>query len=404
MAVAAIAVWWLASRLSSEPLLALLTVTSFVLASVVVFLTLHYAQMVSEHKRQLSLLRGQWEETSRNLARVLVQRDHLGLLVRLLHAFVLTSRPSAVIERALSELSKFFRLEGAEGVVFGSGTAPIWVEWDPETSKCRTKDPTDLSLDEHSVETLKSRSVVVRDAVLQVPIAVQDNILGLLRLRLEDPESLPSEDLRLLQAVADQTALAVQRAFLTEMLEQLAITDPLTGVANRRHFDARLSEETARSRRYQYSLGLLLIDVDNFKSVNDRYGHQVGDHVLRRLVQILRQNIRRSDFLARYGGEEFVVLTPQSNPERLLTLGNRLIRTVRETPVEIDNDAPLQLTVSAGAALFPDHADNEEQLVKAADMALLKAKKNGKDCIILYQGDTKERDQKPPADESPAVR
>ncbi|MCS7223471.1 MAG: sensor domain-containing diguanylate cyclase [Armatimonadetes bacterium] len=381
-----VSVWLLTVYLSNNYWVALFASLSFLLF-VTISLMFYGIEKIREHSRQLSFLRDRWYELEGFLNRVVHQRDQLSLLVRLLNSFVAALKAETVAERALAELVAFLKAKEAQILLFVPDGNPIWLEWVFEEQKVRRKERSDSLIDPNNVEPLKKRSTVVQDDLVQLPIATPDRNLGMLVIRMTDPFSLRGEEMGFLQAVADQLAVALQRAFLIEMLEQMAITDPLTGIANRRYFERRLAEEVARARRYGYSLGALLLDIDSFKAINDRLGHQSGDLVLKRLAEVLRQSIRLSDFLARYGGEEFVVLTPQANAKSLIAFGERLVERVRATPITVNGGSPITLTVSIGAALFPDHAQSEFDLIRAADVALLKAKENGKNCVILFPGE-----------------
>ena len=171
-----------------------------------------------------------------------------------------------------------------------------------------------------------------------------------------------------------------------DCLRKLAVTDELTGLRNRRAFEERLAMEFSMARRRRRDLSVLLIDVDDFKRVNDRWGHAAGDEVLRRLGMILRTTVRLPDLPARYGGEEFVVLLPESGPESALGLARRLM--ARVAAEEWDN-APL--TISIGMASMNDSLMNGDQLVEMADEALYAAKRSGKNRVMVHNPDARLR-------------
>ncbi len=177
-----------------------------------------------------------------------------------------------------------------------------------------------------------------------------------------------------------QDELRLKNRQLEDMLTQvetLAITDPLTGLFNRRRFASILSKEFKRASRYEYSLSCMMIDIDHFKTVNDTYGHQAGDSVLRELAQIIQASIREVDTAARWGGEEFVVLSPSTTKEQAVPAAARILKTVSQHTFFDLRDK--KVTVSVGVAGIPDESiDNEEKLVHAADLALYQAKKKGR--------------------------
>jgi diguanylate cyclase (GGDEF)-like protein/PAS domain S-box-containing protein len=166
-----------------------------------------------------------------------------------------------------------------------------------------------------------------------------------------------------------------------DQLRKLAVTDELTGLRNRRSFEERLVMEFSMARRRKRELSVLLIDVDNFKTINDRWGHSAGDEVLRRLGMILRTTVRLPDLPARYGGEEFVVLLPESGEESAMGLAKRVMQRVAAE--DWDNET---LTISVGMASMNESLQNGFQLVELADEALYAAKRAGKNRVMVHSG------------------
>jgi two-component system, cell cycle response regulator len=154
-------------------------------------------------------------------------------------------------------------------------------------------------------------------------------------------------------------------------LEQLSISDGLTGLYNHRHMHELLSEEYERSRRTEEPATVVMFDLDRFKEVNDRYGHQAGDRVLEELADILRDSAREIDKLGRYGGEEFMAILPGTDPQAGITFAERVREMVEHQRFDIQTDEPLRMTISAGVATYPDDgADGPRRLVHQADLAL----------------------------------
>lgn len=166
-----------------------------------------------------------------------------------------------------------------------------------------------------------------------------------------------------------------------DQLRKLAVTDELTGLRNRRSFEERLVMEFSMARRRKRELSVLLIDVDNFKLINDRWGHAAGDDVLRRLGTVLRTTVRLPDLPARYGGEEFVVLLPESGEESAMGLARRVMQRVASEPWENDS-----VTISVGMAAMNESLENGFQLVELADEALYAAKRAGKNRVMVHSG------------------
>ncbi len=193
-------------------------------------------------------------------------------------------------------------------------------------------------------------------------------------------ERLVEERTRELQLAKERLANIneeLQRAL--KQVEHLAITDPLTGLYNRRYFDEQLEREIGRAIRYGRPLCLVMFDLDHFKLVNDRYGHQTGDLVLERFAEILRKVTRNIDIMARIGGEEFALILPETNLEMAVEIANR-VRCTQEIK-------GLHTTVSAGVAGLPDHGKSARSLLSQADKALYQAKSAGRNLVRMACGE-----------------
>ena len=168
-------------------------------------------------------------------------------------------------------------------------------------------------------------------------------------------------------------------------LYELATRDGLTGLYNRRTFNALIEDELARARRFKQPVSLLLLDIDHFKHVNDTCGHQAGDAVLKGLGELLGRQARAIDRVCRYGGEEITVILPEADVDTAVDAAERLRAAVEVQPFDVNAGAPLRITVSIGVASFPAHADNPEALVAAADAAMYIAKQSGRNRVIRYE-------------------
>ncbi len=170
-----------------------------------------------------------------------------------------------------------------------------------------------------------------------------------------------------------------------QALERLVRVDALTAVANRLHLSECLRHEFSRGQRHDVPFSLAILDVDHFKAVNDRFGHLVGDQVLREIALRLTNAVRAHDVVARYGGEEFALLTPRTRTEESTLIVERCRRLVADTPFA-GGDEPLQITVSAGLSSFPaDGAKTEDELLRQADEALYEAKRAGRDRLVSWE-------------------
>lgn len=195
-------------------------------------------------------------------------------------------------------------------------------------------------------------------------------------------------DLSLLEIVGPQVALALERAEWQERATEfqlMSITDPLTALPNRRYLEERLAEELNRSKRYDYPMSFLMIDVDDFKAYNDANGHQAGDVALQITAHCLKSALRAADVASRYGGEEFCILLPQTGISEAGTIADRIRQRVATTEFPHGKSQPFgRVTISVGVSTFSKHVDTPENIIAAADRALFQAKSLGKDRVQFY--------------------
>jgi diguanylate cyclase (GGDEF)-like protein len=168
-------------------------------------------------------------------------------------------------------------------------------------------------------------------------------------------------------------------------LERLAVTDGLTGVFNHRRFQEQLQGELIRSERHKRPLGVLMVDVDFFKKVNDSMGHPAGDELLRRLAAVLSTDLRQTDMIARYGGEEFAVILPETTKSEAMQVAERMRQAVEER-INTGTPWPTRVTVSIGVATFPEDGTTGEAVLTAADQAMYVAKRQGRNRVIGARG------------------
>jgi diguanylate cyclase (GGDEF)-like protein len=217
------------------------------------------------------------------------------------------------------------------------------------------------------------------DAAVAIPLRRGNRAIGVLALYGRG-EVFGEDDVRLLQSLVRQAETAIENTFLYEEATRLSITDGLTGLWNRRLFDLRINEELQRAIRFQEPFGLLLVDLDHFKEVNDRYGHQAGDAVLVELAQRLTDATREVDVVTRFGGEEFALILPKTPVGGTMRLAAKVREVVAAEPF-VAGDESIAVTVSVGAAAYPDHGLSSPDLLAAADAALYRAKANGRDRV-----------------------
>ncbi|MCR4346089.1 MAG: diguanylate cyclase [Sulfuricaulis sp.] len=166
-----------------------------------------------------------------------------------------------------------------------------------------------------------------------------------------------------------------------QKLEELSVRDGLTGLYNRRELEKRLQEEVQRARRYRRPLSVMMLDIDHFKNVNDRYGHQAGDEVLITVADLIQLNVRPVDAVCRYGGEELAVILPETEEEGVRIVAERIRATVEDSITTTPQGDMVHVTVSIGLAIFPGHGDTAAALIQAADQALYTAKHEGRNLV-----------------------
>ena len=211
------------------------------------------------------------------------------------------------------------------------------------------------------------------------PLISKDKIMGALNVSKSTPGSFSDNDFELFVNLANQVAIAIDNA----RLYRYAVTDEMTKLYNHRYFQQRLDEELLRADRYEDHISLLILDVDHFKHFNDTYGHPEGDRVLKTVARLIEKSIREIDIAARYGGEEFVVICPEKSGTGALVPAERIRKAIEGFDFRI-NGLHVPITVSVGAACYPDNATTKAELIKKSDTALYYSKENGRNRSTLY--------------------
>jgi len=302
----------------------------------------------------------------------LVKAERSSLLLFDESANSLTMTASRGIRASISEVGPIAMGEGIAGSVLREGRPMV------------------ASIDDLGWSSLPERGYKTK-TFISYPISIGNRRFGVLNLADKiGGGDYDADDLSAIELVAPQIALAIERAAWQQRANQfqvMSITDPLTGLHNRRYLEARLAEELSRSKRYNYPLSFMMIDIDDFKVYNDQNGHQAGDRALEITAQCLRAALRKVDVASRYGGEEFSILLPQTDLQEAGVIADRIRRKINGTQFTHGKSQPLgAVTVSIGLSTFSPALDSAEAIVRAADRALYHAKSHGKNRAYAYQG------------------
>lgn len=230
----------------------------------------------------------------------------------------------------------------------------------------------------------ETKSAATINSILSVPMITHGHVVGVLTIAKPQKDGFTEENNRMFTILSSLFAAFIQNALLFEQTRALSITDGLTNAYNHRYFQEYLTREVQRSARYSNPLSMVMVDIDNFKIFNDTYGHRQGDLILKSVVALLKKNYRETDFVARYGGEEFAVVLPETDAlgAYIATERCRVLLQKFKFP-NMKKSKSLKVTVSCGVASYPKHAATKEQLISMADMAMYKAKKEGRNKVCL---------------------
>jgi two-component system cell cycle response regulator len=225
-------------------------------------------------------------------------------------------------------------------------------------------------------------------SIIGIPLMMGDRVIGVMNLARTRTGPFTQSEIRLLTLLADQASIAIINARLHQAVSEQARRDVLTGLPNRRALDERLDDEITRSARSGRVFCTIMMDLDGFKLVNDTYGHDVGDDVLRQISRSLQENLRASDFLARYGGDELTLVLSDTDLNQAQVVVKKIKKNLANLPIPLPDGGSMFMTISGGIALHPLHATNAPGLLRAADEALYKAKRNsGSSFVVAHTRD-----------------
>ncbi len=271
------------------------------------------------------------------------------------------------VDDTVKEKMRLKKGESIAGLVIDSGGPLVVGDIEKDPRFCRQNRP-----------RFKTKSFV------SVPLNLHGKVRGVINLSDKSGGGIfNEEDLNLIESIISNAVVAVERSMLfgqTEEFKKLSITDPLTGIYNRRYLNIRLSEEITRYNRYKHPFSFLMFDLDGFKEYNDTYGHISGDNLLKSLADVIEGSLRTIDIAARFGGDEFVVIFPQTAKTDAIQITNRLKEKIDRALGQYRIEIPL--TVSMGLATYPDDASSIMELIERTDQALYLAKKGGGNRIV----------------------
>ncbi|PLX85255.1 MAG: sensor domain-containing diguanylate cyclase [Desulfuromonas sp.] len=241
----------------------------------------------------------------------------------------------------------------------------------------------DVRQDERFCGKIDESVGFVTSSIICVPLKTHDKTLGVIQLlNALGQDQFEPRDLRVLSAIADFTAIAIENARLVERVQELTITDDLTGLYNSRHFQTIIDYEVERAGRQGTEVSLVFLDLDHFKQVNDTYGHLTGSRLLSEIGQTIGKNTRKVDYAARYGGDEFVILLPGTGNEGALGMIRNLRERFRQGDYRSDCDQKIEVTASIGVATYPTNAPDKSELIRLADMAMYAVKKSTRNAVL----------------------
>jgi diguanylate cyclase (GGDEF)-like protein len=359
------------------------------------------SRAAEERNRQLSALIG----ASRAMTSTLDLDELLEVICR--HAALALDAGSSYIYEYDAEADAMvwlaqYQRDASHGFEEPLGTVYPIEDLPQDLAVVRTRRPVEVRLDDPDLDPVMRTQLLEWGEMssLMVPLVIGGQVVGSLEVsEVVYPRHFTEQETGLCMALGEQAAMAIRNVQLyrrlqaqNETIELQATTDGLTGLFNHRYFWERLRDEVARAQRYGHPLSLLMLDLDDFKHVNDRFGHPVGDELLRAVGGALQSELRQGvDCATRYGGEEFAVILPSTESELeggaldgAVTTADRIRAAVAGLRPPVDDPAWRGITVSIGVATLPVHASDAEELVTRADQALYWAKARGKDTVAVF--------------------
>jgi len=284
-----------------------------------------------------------------------------------LYVFQEESCPSAFTQEVVQNMLKVYSILGEEPI--GMERVALQVEKKKLRSKQKVMDP-QASVKSH----------------LTLPLVIEGEIIGCISITSDQANMYNVPRLQFFSVFGYQMAASLKHIQRLSTVKKEAFYDTLTNLFNRRHFEERLSAETQKAFEGRSNLSVIMVDIDHFKKVNDTFGHDGGDKILREIASLLKNSVRQHDTVARYGGEEFVLLLPGVPLDSTNMVAERIRRLVEDTLFDM-GPTQIHVTISLGISNFPIHrVKSKEELVKMADLALYEAKKGGRNRVCIFKG------------------
>lgn len=265
----------------------------------------------------------------------------------------------------------------------GEGTGPL-IREDLFITVLDSREPLIISPEEREASFCQYEFLPGSQAIMVIPLVTRSSQLGIVILEHKKEGIYGDLEGTLALNLAGQAGLMIENAQLFEEVKTLADTDDLTGLFNRRCFQIMGEREILRSKRYYHPLSLVMVDIDNFKKINDTYGHGAGDEILQKLAERLRDTVRATDIVSRYGGEEFCILLTETGMEKAEKVAEDLRRKIAEEPFFIKEHGSFDVTASFGVTSLKNNISSFRELIDEGDMAMYEAKRKGRNGVVVY--------------------